>query len=84
MIINSVKIKKEKRVVFQTIYSYLNNKKIELDLFNYATNSNLKNEIGVHTSIFAKKADLASLKPNVEKLKNHKLKTTPAGVSKLS
>ena len=55
-----------------------------MDLFNYATNSDLKNERGVHTSIFAKKADLASLKPNVEKLKNHKLKTTPAGVSKLS
>ena len=68
--------------MFSRPYTHIKTNKKKL--FNYATNSNLKNEIGVHTSIFAKKADLASLKPNVEKLKIHQLKTTPAGVSKLS
>ena len=39
--------------------------KFELDLFNYATKSNLKNATGADTSKFAKKVDLASLKSNV-------------------
>ena len=42
--------------------------KVELDLPNYATKSDLKNSVGVNTSIFAKKVDLASLKSNVDKL----------------
>ena len=39
--------------------------KFELDLFNYAAKSNLKNATGADTSKFAKKVDLASLKSNV-------------------
>ena len=38
---------------------------VELDLSNYATKADSKNEARVHTSKFAKEVDLASLKPNV-------------------
>ena len=43
-------------------------KKVELDLPNYATKSDLKITTGVDTSNFAKKADLASLKSDIDKL----------------
>ena len=42
--------------------------KVELDLLNYATKSVLKNAIGVDTSKFAKKVDLANSKSNVDRL----------------
>ena len=44
---------------------------VELDLSNYdyATKSDLKNATVVNTSKFAKKADLASLKSDIDKLK---------------
>ena len=51
--------------------------KVELDLSNYATKVDLKNETGVDTSKFAKKVDLASLKSNVHKLDIVKLKNVP-------
>ena len=35
--------------------------KVELDLSNYATKTNLKNATGIDKSSFAKKVDLASL-----------------------
>ena len=38
---------------------------IELDLFNYATKTNLKNETEIDTSSFAKKINLAVSKPDV-------------------
>ena len=41
---------------------------VELDLFNYATKSDLKNAAGVDTTFFAKAADLATFKSNVDKL----------------
>ena len=47
---------------------------VELDLFNYATKSDLKNATGVDTSKFAKKVDLANLKSNADKLDIDKLK----------
>ena len=40
--------------------------KVELGLFKYTTNADLKNATGVDTSEFAKKVDLASLKFNVD------------------
>ena len=44
---------------------------VELDLSNYATKADLKNAIGVHTSKFAKKFDLANVdKSDIDKLKN--------------
>ena len=48
--------------------SFRENVKVELDLSNYATKTDLKNATGVDTSSFAKKADLANLKSDVDKL----------------
>ena len=42
--------------------------KVELDLFNYATKTNLKNATGIDTLSFTWKVDVASLKFNVDKL----------------
>ena len=42
--------------------------KVELDLSNYATKTDLKIATGVDTSSFAKKTDLANLKSDVDKL----------------
>ena len=50
-----------------------------MNLSNYATKSDLKNAIGVDISDFAKKADLAKLKSDPEKLK-----TVPVDLKKLS
>ena len=50
---------------------------VELDLFNCATKTDLKNLKGVGTSKFAKKFDLASLKSNVDKLDIDKSKNVP-------
>ena len=49
----------------------VNNMKVELDLLNY-------------TSKFAKKADLANLKSDVDRLDINNLETTPLNLSKLS
>ena len=57
--------------------------KVELDLSNYATKTDLKNATGIDTSSFAKKVDLASLKSNVGKLDIDKLKNVPSGLSNL-
>ena len=48
--------------------------KVELDLSNYATKTNLRNATGADTSKFAKKINLASLKSNVDNLDIGKLK----------
>ena len=54
--------------------------KVELDLSNYATKSDLKNATGIDTSKFAKKVDLASLKFNVDKLDIDRLKNVPTSL----
>ena len=64
----------------------------ELDLSNYATKSDLKNAIGVDTSQFTKRDDLANLKSKVDKLDIDKLaeldadelKHVPVDLKKLS
>ena len=48
--------------------------KVELDLSNYATKTDLKNATGVDMSKFAKKVDSANLKSNVDKVDIDKLK----------
>ena len=58
--------------------------KVELDLSNYVEKSDLKNAVGVDISKFAKKVDLASLEPEIDKLDICKLETTPIDLSKLS
>ena len=42
--------------------------KVELDLSNHATKADSKNAIGVDTTKFAKKVDLARLKSSVDGL----------------
>ena len=51
--------------------------KVEFDLSNYATKTDLKNATVVDTSKLSKKVDLASLKSNVDKLNINKLKKLP-------
>ena len=59
---------------------YLEKVKVELDLYNYATKTNLKNATGINTLSFAKKVDLTSLKSNVNKLNIDKLKNVPTNL----
>ena len=58
--------------------------KVELDLSNFATRSDLKNATGVDKSKFAKMFDLASLKPKIAILYIDKLETTSVDLSQLS
>ena len=58
--------------------------KVELNLPNYATQSNLKSETGAYTSIFALEVDLANSKLDIDKLNIKKSETTPVDLSKLS
>ena len=61
-----------------------NNVKIELDLTNYATETDLKNITHVDVSSFASKTNLAALKTEVDKIDADKLKTAPADLAKLT
>ena len=60
------------------------NIKIELDLTNYATETDLKNIAHVDVSSYASKSNLAALKTEVDKIDVDKLKTTPTDLAKLS
>ena len=57
--------------------------KVELNLSDYTTKADLKNEEGVDTSKFSKKVDLASLKSNVDKLDIDKSKNVPSNLNNL-
>ena len=61
-----------------------NNIKIELDLTNYATKTNLKNVVHVDVSTYASKTNLAALNTEVYKIDAHKLKTVPVDLAKLT
>ena len=61
-----------------------NNIKVELDLTNYATKTDLKNITHVDVSSFASKTNLAALKTEVDKIDVDKLKTTPTDLAKLT
>ena len=61
-----------------------NNVKVELDLTNYATKTDLKNTTHVDVSSFACKTNLAALKTEVDKIDADKLKTTPTNLAKLT
>ena len=61
-----------------------NNVKVELDLTNYATKTDLKNKLHVDVSTYASKTNLAALKTEVDKIDVDKLKTTPTDLAKLS
>ena len=61
-----------------------NNIKVELDLANYATKTDLKNITHVDVSSFASKTNLAALKTEVDKIDADKLKTVPVDLAKLT
>ena len=61
-----------------------NNIKVELDLANYATKTDLNNITHVDLSSFASKTNLAALKTEVDKIDADKLKTTHADLAKLT
>ena len=61
-----------------------NNIKVELDLANYATKTDLNNITHVDVSSFASKTNLAALKTEVDKIDADKLKATPADLAKLT
>ena len=61
-----------------------NNIKVELDLTNYATKTDIKNITHVDVSSFASKTNLAALKTEVDKIDIDKLKTAPTNLAKLN
>ena len=60
------------------------NIKVELDLANYATKTDLNNITHVDVSSFASKTNLAALKTEVDKIDADILKTTPTDLAKLT
>ena len=64
--------------------SSTNNVKVELDLTNYTTKTDLKNITHVDVSSFASKTNLAALKTEVDKIDTDKLKTAPTDLAKLT
>ena len=60
------------------------NVKVELDLTNYATKTDLKNITHVDVSSFAGKTNLSALKTEVDKIDTDKLKTAPTDLAKLT
>ena len=60
------------------------NIKVELDLSNYGTKTDLKDITHVDVSNYASKTNLAALKTEVDKIDTDKLKTVPNDLAKLS
>ena len=66
-------------------YKISSNKfKVELDLTNYATKTDLKNIAHTDVSSFASKTNLVALKTEVDKIDADKLKAVPVNLAKLS
>ena len=59
-----------------------NNIKVELDLTNYATKTDLKNITQTDVSSFASKTNFAALKTEVDKIDVVKLKAVPGDLAK--
>ena len=64
--------------------SFSNNIKVELDLTNCATKTDLKNITHTDVSSFASKTNLAALKNEVDKIDVDKLKTVPTDLAKIT
>ena len=69
---------------FPPYKSSSNNIKVELDLTNYATKTDIKNITHTDVSSFASKTNLAALKTEVDKIDVDKLKRVPDDLAKLS
>ena len=61
-----------------------NNIKVELDLANFPTKTELRNISHVDVSSFASKTNLTALKTEVDKIDADKLKTTPTDLAKFT
>ena len=61
-----------------------NNVKVELDLTNYTTKTDLKNITHVDVSSFASNTNLSTLKTEVDKIDTDKLKAAPTDLAKLT
>ena len=72
------------RTFYPPYKSSSNNIKVELDLTNYATKTDLKNITHVDVSSFASKTNLAAVKTEVDKIDVDKLKTIPTDSAKLT
>ena len=57
---------------------------MSVDLFNYATKTDLKNVPHVDVNSFALKSNIAGLKSEIDKIDADKLKTVPVDLAKLS
>ena len=69
---------------FPACTTHSENIKVELDLSNYATKSDLKNATHIDTSNLATKSNLFNLKTKVHKLDIDKLVPIPNDLAKLS
>ena len=69
---------------FPSYRSSRSNIKVELDLSNYATKTDLKNVTHVDVSSFASKTNLAGLKNEIDKLDIDKLTAVPNDLTKFS
>ena len=82
-------IENYKRVYYKLSYyppykSSSSNVKVELNLTNYATKTDLINITPVDVSSFASKTNLAALKTEVDKIDVDKLKTVPVNLAILT
>ena len=68
---------------FPPYNNFSENVKVELDLSNYATKTDLKNITHVDVSNYASKTNLAALKTEVDKIDTDKLKTVPNDLAKM-
>ena len=84
MMKNYKKLNYKMSVYYPPYRSSSNNVKVELDLTNYATKTDLKNITHVDVGSFASKTNLAALKTEVDKIDTDELKTTPADLAKLT
>ena len=81
---SSQNVRNYKMSYYPPYKSSSNNVKVELDLTNYATKTDLKNITHVDVSSFASKTNLAALKTDVDKIDTDKLKTAPTDLTKLT
>ena len=81
---SSQNVRNYKMSYYPSYESSSNNVKVELDLTNYATKTDLNNITHVDVSSFASKTNLAALKTQVDKIDADKLKTAPTDLAKLT
>ena len=82
--IKNYKILHYKMSYYPPYKSSSNSIKVELDLTNYTTKTDLKNITHTDVSSFASKTNLGVLKTEVDKIDVDKLKTVPDDLAKLS